>query len=629
MSRKKRVLGTAGHIDHGKTALVRALTGVDTDRLPEEKRRGITIDLGFASWFTDDYQIGFIDVPGHERFVKNMLAGVGGIDSVLLVVAADESIKPQTREHFAICKLLGIRTGVVAVTKSDLVEPEIIDLVRLEVEELVAGSFLAKKPIVAVSSVSGAGLDDLRRAIVQSVGEVDDRDATTRVFRLPIDRAFTMKGFGSVITGTTYSGRLSVDSEVEVLPSGDRSRARNIQVHGEARDTAAAGERTSINLADIPLDRLHRGQQVVTPHTLRTSQVITARLDLLAEAKPLKEQTRIRFHHLASELLGNIRFIDDTKDELRPGASAFVQIRLESPVLAVAGDRFVIRRYSPALTIGGGVIVDAHLPKLSHHTRPELLQALESGSLAERVELMARLEGLRGLTLHEVQARTGIRIETLTRELKSVPRLADAGERRWVHTDVLADFRRRSMEFLQRYFQQHRTAIHVPKGEFVQKLIPHGADGALTNFLLQDLAREKIVQIEGDALDVPGRSKKLGGAEGELARMIESRFADAALQPPPVSELINTIAQKPKVIEGVIGFLVKEGTLVRLADGVYVHRNVLDAARSRMASRKGETIDVGQFKELFGLSRKIAIPLLEFFDREGVTRRVGDARQVL
>ena len=231
--------------------------------------------------------------------------------------------------------------------------------------------------------------------------------------------------------------------------------------------------------------------------------------------------------------------------------------------------------------------------------------------------------------MHEVQARTGIRIETLTRELKTVPRLADAGERRWIHLDVLADFRRRSMEFLQRYFQQHRTAIHVPKGEFVQKLIPHGADGALTNFLLQDLAREKIVQIEGDALDVPGRSKKLGGAEGELARMIESRFADAALQPPPVSELINTIAQKPKVIEGVIGFLVKEGTLVRLADGVYVHRNVLDAARSRIASRKGETIDVGQFKELFGLSRKIAIPLLEFFDREGVTRRVGDARQVL
>src|SRR5438045_1172272 len=252
----RRIVGTAGHIDHGKTSLVRALTGVDTDRLPEEKRRGITIDLGFASWFTDDYQIGFIDVPGHERFVKNMLAGIGGIDSVLLVVAADESIKPQTREHFAICKLLGIRTGVVALTKSDLVERDMIDLVRLEIEELVAGSFLGGKPIVAVSSVTGAGLDDLRKAIIASVAEIADRDATTRVFRLPIDRVFTMKGFGSVITGTTYSGRIDVDREVEVLPGDDRSRARGIQVHGEQREFASAGERTSMNLDDIPLERL-------------------------------------------------------------------------------------------------------------------------------------------------------------------------------------------------------------------------------------------------------------------------------------------------------------------------------------------------------------------------------------
>src|SRR5258705_7371724 len=258
MPRKKRVVGTAGHIDHGKTSLVRALSGVDTDRLPEEKRRGITIDLGFASWFTDDYQIGFIDVPGHERFVKNMLAGVGGIDSALLVVAADESIKPQTREHFAICRLLGIRTGVVAITKRDLVDADILDLVRLEIEELVADSFLEGKLIVPVSSTTGAGIDDLRTAILASVAEVDDRDATTRVFRLPIDRVFTMKGFGSVITGTTYSGRVAVESEVEALPGGDRSRARAIQVHGEPRETAAAGERTSMNLSDIPLERLHR-----------------------------------------------------------------------------------------------------------------------------------------------------------------------------------------------------------------------------------------------------------------------------------------------------------------------------------------------------------------------------------
>jgi selenocysteine-specific elongation factor len=627
--RKRRVVGTAGHIDHGKTSLVKALTGVDTDRLPEEKRRGITIDLGFASWFTDDYQIGFIDVPGHERFVKNMLAGVGGIDSALLVVAADESIKPQTREHFAICKLLGIRTGVVAITKSDLVEPDIVELVRLEIEELVGGSFLEGKPILPVSAVTRAGLDDLKQALLASVAEVDDRDATTRVFRLPIDRVFTMKGFGSVITGTTYAGKLAVESEIEVLPGGDRSRARNIQVHGEARDVASAGERTSVNLSDIALERLHRGQQVVTPNALRTSSIITAKLDLLEDAKPLKDQTRIRFHHLASELLGTIRFVDDTEEALKPGASATVQVRLEQPVVAVAGDRFVIRRYSPAVTIGGGTILDAHLPKLSRGTRTELLATLADGTLAERVELMAKLEGLRGLTIREVQARTGIKIETLAKELKSIPHVVDSGDRRWIHTDVVADLRRRSMEFLQEYFKENRMALNVPKGEFVQKLLPHGADGQLINFLLQDLAREKILAVQGDALDIPGRSKTLGGAEGELARLIEQRYHAAGLQTFAVSELIKTIQQKAKVIEGVVGFLVKQGTLVRLAEGVYLHKDVLGSAREKMSSRKGETIDVAQFKDFFGLSRKVAIPLLEYFDREGVTKRIGDSRQVL
>jgi selenocysteine-specific elongation factor len=629
MPRKKRVVGTAGHIDHGKTALVKALTGVDTDRLPEEKRRGITIDLGFASWITPEYQIGFIDVPGHERFVKNMLAGVGGIDSALLVVAADESIKPQTREHFAICRLLEIPAGVVAITKSDLVERDIIDLVRLEIEELVAGSFLEGQPIVPVSSLTGAGLDDLRKALLASVAGVDDRDATTRVFRLPIDRVFTMKGFGSVITGTTYAGRLDVDAEIEVLPGGKRSRARSIQVHGEARQFASAGERTSVNLPDIATEDLHRGQQLVKPGTLRTSQVITARLDLLEDAKALKEQTRIRFHHLSAELLGNIRFVDDTEGELKPGKSAYVQIRLELPVVAVGGDRFVIRRYSPALTIGGGVILDTHLPKLSHGTRREILDTLAAGSLRDRVELMAKMEGLRGLSIEAVQARTGLAIVTLRKELREMPALATYSDGRWLHRDVIADFRRRAIEFLDAYFKTNKMAMNVPKGEFIQKLLPHSVDAALINFVLMDLGKEKIATIQGDALDIPGRSKALGGSEGEMARSIEKRFADAGLQPPPVSELIQTMTQKPKMIEGIIAFLVKQGTLVRLADGVYVHQSVIASARETIAQKKGQTIDVGQFKDLFGLSRKIAIPLLEFFDREGVTRRQGDVRQVL
>ncbi|HEX9981863.1 MAG TPA: SelB C-terminal domain-containing protein, partial [Thermoanaerobaculia bacterium] len=524
--------------------------------------------------------------------------------------------------------LLGIPTGVVALTKSDLVDADIVGLVRLEVEELVAGSFLEGKPIVPVSSTTGAGLDDLRRALLDSVSGVADRDAKTRVFRLPIDRVFTMKGFGSVITGTTYSGRVAVEDEVEVLPGGDRSRARGVQVHGEPRDSASAGERTSMNLADIPLDQLHRGQQIVHPNTLRPSQIITAKLDLLPDAKPLKEQTRIRFHHLASELLGTIRFVDGTEGELQPGASAFVQVRLESPVVAVAGDRFVIRRYSPAFTIAGGTIVDAHLPKLSRGTRRELLETFAGGTLAERVELMAKLQGMRGLTLDEVQARTGIAKATLGSELRKVPNLHDAGERRWIHQDVLVEFRRHAIDLLDHYFKSTKMALNFPKSEFVQKLLP-GADSALVNFFLSDLARERIATLSGDALDIPGRSKTLGGAEGELAREIENRYRDAGLQTPAVSELIKTIHQRPKVIEGVIFFLVKNGTLLRLAEGVYVHRDVVAEAREKIGARKGERIDVAQFKEFFGLSRKVAIPLLEYFDKEGVTRRLGDLRQIL
>jgi selenocysteine-specific elongation factor len=629
MTRKKRVIGTAGHIDHGKTSLVRALTGIDTDRLPEEKRRGITIDLGFASWFTDDYQIGFVDVPGHERFVKNMLAGIGGIDSALLVIAADESIKPQTREHFAICKLLGIPNGLVALTKSDLVDRDILELVRLEVEELVAGSFLEGKPIVPVSSTTGAGLEELRAAILQSVASVDDRDATRRVFRLPIDRVFTMKGFGSVITGTTYAGRVRVDDEVEVLPGDKRSRARGVQVHGQPRDEAAAGERTSMNLADVPLDELQRGQQVLHPGTLRPSQIITVKLELLPPANPddkaLKEQTRIRFHHLSSELLGTIRFVDATAGELKAGGSAFAQVRLEAPVVAAAGDRFVIRRYSPMTTIGGGVILDPHLGKLSRGTRPEILDILADGTLAERVELTAKLQGLRGLSMEEIQARTGIRIETLTKELKNVANVARTGTT-FLHNDVLADFRRRSMELLDGYFKANKMALNVPKGEFVQKLIPLGAP---VNFLLNDLAKERIAVVQGDALDIPGRSKTLGGTEGELVRAIEAKYAEAGLQTPPTSQLIREIPQKPKVIEGVIGYLVKQGTLIRLAEGVYLHRETVEAARTKLAEKKGQTIDVSQFKDLFGISRKVAIPLLEFFDQDGATKRIGDSRLVL
>jgi len=630
---KRRVVGLAGHIDHGKTALVRALTGTDGDRLPEEKRRGITIDLGFASLRAPGLQIGFIDVPGHEKFVKNMLAGIGGIDAVVLVVACDESVKPQTREHFAICNLLRIPAGLVALTKSDLVEPEMIDLVRMEVGELVRGSFLDGAPVVPVSSVSGEGLDLLKQALFRTVQSVPDRTAAGRVFRMPIDRAFSIKGFGSVVTGTAVSGTLHSDDEVEVLPIDRRSRARNVEVHSERRDSVGAGERVSLNLADIPLEQLHRGLQVVTPGTLRPSQILTVELSLLPEATALASQTRVRFHHFSAELLGTVRIIGSTAGKIEPGETSYAQIRLESPVVAVAGDRFVIRRYSPATTVGGGVILDPHAGKLSAATRPELLRHLASRELGPRVREWTRMAGLKGLTSSELIARTGLlpdagEAELQPSDLSGLVTVNDGAEVRWIDKGLIAERRSQAMHFLRAWFETHRVAVGVPKSEFIQKIFP-SLEPSVVAFLLADFAQENIIELQGDLIQVPGRARKLAGAEADLAGVIEAKYREAELKSPPVSELIQTIANKPKVIEGVVSFLVKSGVLVRLAAGVYVHREALERAREKMKSRSGETIDVAAFKEFFGLSRKVAIPLLEYFDQAGVTKRLGDRRQVL
>jgi len=629
---RRRIVGTAGHIDHGKTSLVRALTGIDTDRLPEEKRRGITIDLGFASLSTPEMQIGFVDVPGHERFVRNMLAGVGGIDAALLVVAGDESVKPQTREHFAICRLLRIPTGVVAITKADLVEPDFLEIVRLEIEDLVRGSFLEGKPVIATSTVSRKGLDELTEALSGVLDTAGDRDATERAFRLPIDRAFTMKGFGSVVTGTTVSGSVAEGDELELLPAGKTTRARNIQVHGSARPEAVAGERTSINLADVPLETLHRGQQLVAPSTLRPSSIVTVEIEVLADAPPLRNQARIRFHHFASELLGKVRLLDPERNEIEPGGRAWAQIRLESPVVAIAGDRFVIRRYSPAMTVGGGMILDPHLGKLNRRTRPELLETLSRKDLSERLPLLARLEGRGGISIAELRARTGFTARRLERELVKLPAgIAAVGEgasRRLIHIDEIREVRTLAISALESFFAANRTAVGMPKGEFIQRLHIPRADPALAEFYLSDLRAERLAEIDGDQVHVPGRSRTLGGEEGQLARQIEEIFLKAGLTPPLVSELIRTIHQRPKTIEGVVGFLAKSGVLVRLSENVYLHRDVIEQAGRKLEPHAGESVDVGWFKDLYSISRKVAIPLLEYFDRAGFTKRIGDRRQI-
>src|ERR1043166_2515541 len=354
---KHVIIGTAGHIDHGKTARVRALTGIDADRLEEEKRRGITIDLGFAHLqLTPALRVGFVDVPGHERFVKNMLAGVGGIDLVLFVIAADESIKPQTREHFDICRLLEIPRGVVAVTKSDLVDPEILGLVRLEVEELVAGSFLQSAPIVPVSSATGEGLEDLRRELARVAMAAPEKNPRG-YFRLPVDRVFSVKGFGTVVTGTLISGAVEKEQEVELFPAARRLRVRGVQVHGSTASRAAAGERTALNLAAIEPGEMTRGDMLGAPGRFRAVRLLDCRLNLLSSAKPLKHRAPLHFHSGTAEIEAEVRFLDG-RAMLEPGATAYARIVLRDTALLLPGDRFIIRKFSPVVTIGGGVVLD-------------------------------------------------------------------------------------------------------------------------------------------------------------------------------------------------------------------------------------------------------------------------------
>lgn len=629
---RRRIVGTAGHIDHGKTTLVRALTGIDTDRLPEEKQRGITIDLGFANLVEGDLQLGFVDVPGHERFVKNMLAGVGGIDVALLVVAADESIKPQTKEHFQICRLLQIPAGLVAITKSDLVDSDIIELVRLEVEELVRGSFLEGAPVIPVAPTIGTGMDDLRRALESTASSVADRKPERQIFRLPIDRVFSLQGFGTVVTGTAVAGMLPADAPLVVQPEGLRTRARNIQVHGKSRQEALAGERTSMNLADLQVSDLYRGQQLTPPQTLDPTQIVTARIELLPDAPPLKDGARVRVHLHSAELLATVRLLDSNASAVAPGRTTYVQLRLERPAVTVRDDRFIIRRYSPLQTIGGGVVLAPHVGKLHRRTRPELLEMLAAENLSSQLAVLAKLAGIRGVTAVDLQKHSGVPAKLIAAEAGAVGDLVTSGTGegiRWIDPAAIRDIRSKAMKIVRDYFETEKLTTGLPKSELIQKLLPGSPDSALITFVLDDLVREKIIVLQEDRVDLPGRGGELRGTEGELARALEKRFLDAELKPPPVSELIKALSQRPKVVEGVIAFLVKKGTLVRLGEGIYMHPAAIEGTKTTLHAHRGETIDVGWFKEKFNLSRKIAIPLLEYLDRKGVTRRTGDHRLVL
>jgi len=630
---KSAIVGTAGHIDHGKTALVKALTGIDADRLEEEKRRGITIDIGFAHLDLpgpeeDTLRLGFVDVPGHERFVRNMLAGVGGIDIVLLVIAADESIKPQTREHFDICRLLSVRRGITALTKSDLVDPETLEVVRLEVEEFLRNSFLdaSRAPIVPVSSLTGAGIADLKQALVQVAAEVPARDSTAFA-RLPIDRVFTMKGFGTVVTGTLISGTVREEDELEVFPNGPRVRVRAVEVHGTRTDQAGAGQRTALNLGGASREQLARGMTLGPPGVFRPTSQLDVELSLLASAKPLKERTRVRFHSYTSEVMATLTLHGEK--QLAPGETAFAQLRLAHPALLVPGDRFILRQLSPVMTIGGGVVVE-NTPARKIRNRSEYISFLRQVRATSSESLRARVvaAGPAGLTLSDVIARTGWTRQQVASTLAGLPEIAAVGEY-LILTVALDGIEQQLVSTLDRFHNQNPLVAGMSKEE-LRGRFPEVSHEVFSR-VLERAAGSGKVELAGDLVRLRGRSVVMKDEESESKKILEAAFQTAGLKVPAMKEVLAGLKVDKARAQKIVTLLLRDKVLVKVSDDLLFHRDALDDLRRLMAQEKAKSskINVARFKDLTGITRKYAIPLLEYLDRERITRRVGDERVIL
>jgi selenocysteine-specific elongation factor len=631
---KSVIIGTAGHIDHGKTALVKALTGIDADRLDEEKRRGITIDIGFAHLelpgpHGELLRLGFVDVPGHERFVRNMLAGVGGIDLVLLVIAADESIKPQTREHFDICRLLAVPRGITLLTKSDLVDRETLEVVRLEVEEFLRGSFLdpAQSPIIAVSSITGSGLDELKGALAEAAMKVPAKDSRA-LARLPIDRVFTMKGFGTVVTGTLVSGSIRKEEDLEVLPSGRRVRVRGVQVHGCASEQAVAGQRTALNLAGTSKDDLARGMSLAPLETFHSTLRADVSLSLLSSAKPLKNHARVHFYSCTSEAIARV-ILD--QPALAPGKTAFAQLRFADPLLLLPGDRFIIRQFSPVATIGGGVILDAQpLPKKSGDASKSFLTILAQHDPPAILKARVARRADQGLSVSQAIAETGWTrtfVESKARELLRQGQIIHIGEL-LVQAETVERLRHWMVETITEFHRANPLVPGMSKEALREKL---NISTEILGVALDSLARQKTLDIAGELVRLPGHGVVMKDEEAESKAIIENVFASAGLRVPALKDVLAALKVDRVRAQKIVTLLLRDKVLLKVSEDLVFHQTALEALRGRLRAEKEKSpkMDVARFKDLTGVSRKYAIPLLEYLDREHVTRRIGDERVIL
>jgi selenocysteine-specific elongation factor len=631
------IIGTAGHIDHGKSSLVQALTGKDPDRLPEEKRRGITIDLGFADLDLGDVHVGFVDVPGHERFVKNMLAGVHGIDAVALVIAADEGVMPQTREHFDICRLLDVKQGLVVITKTDLVEEELLALVRAEAEELVAGSFLEGAPTVSVSARQGSGLEELR-AVLRQIGEQVPERSSDFVTRLPIDRVFTMKGFGAVVTGTLMSGHIAEGDELELLPNALRVRARGVQVHGTLVKRAHSGQRTAVNLAGVDVAAIERGMVLAEVGRFRPTQIVDVELAVLRSApRSIRTRSRVRVHIGSAEVLARVRVLNNRR-EIAPGETGFAQLRLEAPVVALHDERFIVRSYSPAETIAGGLILD---PLATKHRSKELaktherLRALIDKPRATRLATFIESAGDAGLRLSDLAARTGWNDEVLRQvaeQAKQDGSIVEA-EGAFIAKENFEVLSRMAVEEVRKYHQREPLSRGLARETLRERHFARAAP-EIFRLVLTRLEKAGALVSEKDLVRAREHTLELSPGDTQLRDRIAGIYEKAGLEPPSLDQALTGAgvpasqrAQGRKILQ----LLIDNGTLVCVHGDMFFHLRALDnlkrLLRQYAAERSADRlIDVATFKELAAVSRKYAIPLLEYFDSQRFTRRAGDKR---
>ncbi|MBC2713077.1 MAG: selenocysteine-specific translation elongation factor [Desulfosarcina sp.] len=632
---KQIILGTAGHIDHGKTSLIKAVTGTNTDRLKEEQKRGITIELGFAALdLPSGRHLGIVDVPGHEKFVKNMVAGATGIDIVSMVIAADEGVMPQTREHMEICTLLGVKHGVVVLTKIDMVDEEWLELVTEDIRDFTVGTFLEEAPIVPVSSVTGAGIPEFIDTLDALCKNVPER-ASTGLFRLPVDRVFSMKGFGTVITGTLISGKVNVGDTIMIYPGRIASKVRGIQVHNQSRETAEAGMRTAINFQGLEKTAINRGDILARENTLVPSYMVDLELHFLSSnKKPIKSRTQVRFHTGTSETMGNLILLD--REELIPGETCPAQIRLDEPVSLIRDDRFVIRSYSPVRTIGGGKALNP-IPVKHKRFQQEIIGGLMNlvDATPERViDYQTRMAGPAGITSASLLLMTNLPEKALETTIGSMLNrqtivLVDKENRTYIHLAVFDSLKQLSHDVLEQYHRNNPLKPGISKEELKSKF-PRQASGKLFTLVLNRMIKDSQLVLEDDTARLASHTVSLQVDQKASKQQIMDIYRQSRLTPPYFRAVVKDLEVDPKAAKGVLELLVGEGVLVKVKEDLYYDRVTIEKLKDELVAfilENGE-ISTPQFKDMTGASRKYVIPLIEHFDATNVTIRVGDIRKL-